>query len=81
MPMQVHLFRGPGRIFAVTQDPAGANLPAVYAPWTPFKSIDIHPDEPQGGMDVNECLRDLADHGVYITDAHVRVPPPWEQAG
>ena len=37
--MQVHLFRGVGRIFGFTRDTAGANLPAQYGPWTAFKSL------------------------------------------
>ena len=71
--MQVHIFRGPGRIFGVTADPDGANLPARYAPWAAFKSLAMHKDEPQPGIDVNECLDDIAKHGVHVTDAHVRI--------
>ena len=73
--MQVHIFRGPGRVFAITQDPAGANLPERYAPWTAFKTIEMHRDEPQRGVDLNECLDDIAAHGLYLTDAHVRISP------
>jgi hypothetical protein len=71
--MQVHIFRGPGRIFAVTTDPSGANLPSKYAPWAAFKTIELQKDEPVPGVDVNDCLRDLEAHGVHVTDAHVRI--------
>ena len=71
--MQIHTFRGPGRVFGFTRDPGGANLPTRYAPWTEFKVLDMHPDEPQAGVDVNECLADIETHGFHITDAHVRI--------
>jgi hypothetical protein len=73
--MQVHIFRGPGRVFGVTQDPAGVNLPDHYAPWAAFKSIELHRDEPQSGVDVNACLDDIAAYGFHLTDAHVRIDP------
>ena len=71
--MQVHIFRGPGRIFAFTTQPSGDILPQKYAPWTAFKSIELRRDEPTPGVDANECLDDIAAHGVHITDAHVRI--------
>lgn len=71
--MQAHVFRGPGRVFAVTTDPSGANLPSKYAPWTAFKRIELQKDTPTPGVDVNDCLRDLEAYGVHITDAHVRI--------
>ncbi|HZX27964.1 MAG TPA: hypothetical protein VFF16_12895 [Telluria sp.] len=71
--MQVHLFRGPGRIFAFTGDLAGANLPAQFAPWTHFKTVVMHPGEPMPGVDVDECLADLETFGIHVTDAHVRI--------
>ena len=74
--MQVHVFRGTGRVFACTADAAGANLPAQYGPWTAFKTIAMHPDEPQGGVDVNVCLADIEAYGLHLTDAHVRIAPP-----
>ena len=76
--MHVHIFRGTGRVFGVTGQVGGDNLPARYGPWTAFKSIDIHPDEPQGGLDVNACLDDIATHGLHLTDAHVRIPLPLD---
>lgn len=71
--MQAHLFKGPGRVFAVTTDPSGANLPSKYAPWTSFKTIELQKDVPIPGIDVNDCLRDMDLHGVHITDSHVRI--------
>lgn len=71
--MQVHIFKGPGRVFACTTDPSGANLPSKYAPWAAFKTVELQKDVPTPGVDVNDCLRDLEVHGVHITDAHVRI--------
>jgi|GEM_PF-433600 len=71
--MQVHLFRGPGRIFAFTADQTGANLPGRFAPWTLFKSVDMHAGEPMPGVDVDECLADMGTFGIHVTDAHVRI--------
>jgi hypothetical protein len=71
--MLVHVFRGPGRIFGVTQDATGANLPAKFSPWTAFKSIELNRDVPTPGLHVNECLDDLERHGVHVTDAHLRI--------
>lgn len=71
--MLVHIFRGPGRVFAVTPDAAGFNLPRRYAPWSSFKSTDIFPDEPHAGIDVNTCLRDIEQYGFHLTDAHERI--------
>ncbi len=70
---QVHIFRGPGQVFAFTADPSGANLPPKYAPWTAFKMVELQQDVPTPGVDVNDCLRDIAAHGVHVTDAHVRI--------
>jgi hypothetical protein len=39
--MQVHLFRGPGRVFGFTSDLSGANLPPQFAPWSHFKSVEM----------------------------------------
>lgn len=72
--MRVHIFGGPGRVFGCTEDATGANLPPRFAPWTTFKSIEVSRDgEPQPGLNTNECLDDIAKHGFYITDAHVRI--------
>ena len=71
--MQVHLFKGPGRIFAVTTREDGGNLPQRYAPWAAFKTIDIERGRATPGLDVEECLSDLEVHGVHVTDAHRRV--------
>ncbi len=73
MATRVHSFRGPGRIFAFTQDQGGANLPPRYAPWTAFKVLDMHKGEPQAGVDVDQCIDDIAAHGFHLTDAHVRI--------
>jgi len=71
--MQVHIFRGPGRIFGFTAESSGENLPSKYAPWTTFKTVEMRKDEKLPGVDVDDCLRDLEAHGVHITDAHIRI--------
>jgi hypothetical protein len=71
--MLVHIFRGPDRIFAVTEDPNGANLPERFAPWTSFKSMEMKRDEPTPGVHVGECLDDIEKYGFHVTDAHVRI--------
>jgi hypothetical protein len=72
--MQVHIFKGTGRVFACTESATGANLPAKYGPWAAFKTLDLNRGmEPVGGMNVTECLDDIEAHGFYITDAHVRI--------
>ncbi|HMJ92760.1 MAG TPA: hypothetical protein VK472_01540 [Allosphingosinicella sp.] len=71
--MQVQIFRGAGRVFGCTGDPAGANLPSDYGPWAPFKSVEMIAGEPMPGVNVDECLADLDAHGFHLTDAHVRI--------
>lgn len=72
--MQVHIFRGTGRVFAFTEDATGANLPSQYGPWNTFKAINLSRDgEPTAGGDARECLDDIEKHGFHITDAHVRI--------
>lgn len=71
--MEVSVFRGPDRVFAFTCDPAGANLPARYAPWAPFMTVEMTPGVSTRGVDVDECLADLEAFGVHVTDAHVRI--------
>ena len=71
--MQVHIFRGPARVFGFTTQATGENLPAQYAPWAIFKSVEMRQGEPMPGVDVDDCLRDIAAHGVHVTDAHVRI--------
>ena len=71
--MQVHIFKGPGRIFAVTSDAAGANLPPKYAPWTPLKAIDLQKGVPTPGLDVDECWSDLETYGLHLTAALRRI--------
>jgi hypothetical protein len=73
--MQVHSFRGPGRIFGCTGD-SGENLPPQFGPWAAFKTLEMARGEAQPGVNVDECLDDIAAHGFHVTDAHVRVAPP-----
>jgi hypothetical protein len=71
--MQVHIFRGEGRVFGCTEDSAGTNLPQQYGPWSAFKTVDTIRGEPHAGMDVDECLDDIETYGFHLNDAHVRV--------
>lgn len=71
--MRAHLFKGLGRVFAVSIDPTGGNLPQKYAPWDIFKTLDLQRGEPTPGLDVDECLDDLETYGVHVTDAHIRI--------
>ena len=71
--MLLHLFRGPGRVFGLTADANGANLPARFAPWAPFKSVELSRDHATPGVDSAACLDDIAQQGFHITDAHVRI--------
>ena len=71
----VHAFRGRERVFGFTLDEGGANLPAVHGPWAPFKTIELHRDEPHQGVESGECLDDIAQYGFHLTAAHRRIPP------
>lgn len=72
--MQVHIFRGPGRVFGFTADEAAANLPTQYAPWTHFKTVEMTKGVPTpGGVSTDECLADIETYGYHLTDAHVRI--------
>ncbi|MED5617656.1 hypothetical protein [Ideonella sp. BN130291] len=71
--MQVHIFKGPGRVFGFTTQPTGDNLPQKFAPWVAFKTVELRRGEPTPGVDVGECLADIEAHGVHITDAHARI--------
>ncbi len=72
--MQVHIFRGTGRVFAFTENATGANLPSQYGPWNTFKAINLSRDgEPTAGVDTHACLDDIEKHGFHINDAHIRI--------
>ena len=72
--MQIHIFRGPGRVFGFTPDATGGNLPSHFAPWSAFKSVELSRDAaPTPGVDTGECLDDIEKFGFHITDAHARI--------
>lgn len=71
--MQVYLFRGLGRVFGITTVETGDNLPAKFAPWTAFKTIELNRGETVAGVDSEECLDDIEAYGFHVTDAHVRI--------
>ena len=70
---EVHLFKGPGRVFGATLDATGHNLPPQFGPWETFKSITLSRSAVTPGIDAGECLDDLERYGFHITDAHVRI--------
>ncbi|WP_062117076.1 hypothetical protein [Collimonas pratensis] len=71
--MLVYIFRGPGRVFGMTADTTGSNLPAKFAPWALFKPVELRRDTLTPGVDSVECLDDIEKHGFHVTDAHVRI--------
>jgi hypothetical protein len=70
---RVHVFKGQDRVFGFTLDDQETNLPRQYGPWTTFKTIDLHHDEPYQGVDVGVCLDDISKHGFHLTAAHKRI--------
>jgi hypothetical protein len=71
--MLVHIFRGTGRVFGVTEDANGTNLPSQYGPWTPFKTLEMNRNEPIPGVNTSECLDDIQKYGLHVTDSHIRI--------
>jgi prostaglandin-E synthase 1 len=72
--MEVHLFKGTGRVFGFTADSSGANLSLRCGPWSPFKVLDMNRDgSPIPGVNVEDCLNDIERYGLHVTDAHVRI--------
>jgi hypothetical protein len=71
--MQVHIFRGPARVFGFTEDATGASLPVQYAPWNHFKTLEMSRGEALPGVNAAECLDDIERFGYHLTDAHVRI--------
>src|SRR6202021_679308 len=70
---RVHVLRGQDRVFGFTLDEQGTNLPRQYGPWTTFKTIELHRDEPYQGVDVSVCLEDISKYGFHLTAAHKRI--------
>jgi hypothetical protein len=71
--MQVDVFRGTGRVFAVIESGGANKLPEKYEPWSLFKTIELVRGQAQPGVDVDDCLDDIARYGIHVTDAHVRI--------
>ena len=68
--MQVHIFRGQGRVFGFTEDKAAANLPSRYGPWIHFKTVEMNKGvATPGGVSTDECLDDIERYGYHLTDA------------
>ena len=70
---RVHVFRSQDRVFGFSLDEQGTNLPQQYGPWTGFKTIELHHDEPYQGVDVTACLDDIRKHGFHLTAAHKHI--------
>lgn len=71
--MLIHIFRGPDRVFGFTADQTGTNLPAKYAPWAAFKSVELQRGVATPGVEADACLDDVAQYGWHVTDAHARI--------
>jgi hypothetical protein len=71
--MQVEVFRGRDRIFAVVEVGGAGKLPERYGPWTQFKTLELTRGQKQPGLHVEECLDDIEKHGIHVTDAHTRI--------
>jgi hypothetical protein len=71
--MQVHIFRGPDRIFGLPPTATEPIFRRGYAPWTSFKTIDLTRGTTHAGVNVIECLDDIEKYGFHLTDAHVRI--------
>jgi hypothetical protein len=71
--MQVHVFRGVGRVFAATARTNASSLPERYAPWNLVKTIEVVRGQPRPGNSVEDCLDDIAQYGIHVTDAHIRI--------
>jgi hypothetical protein len=71
--MQVHAFKGIGRIFAFTRSSSMDGLPQRYAPWSPFKTIEMLREQTLPGVNLEDCLDDIERYGIHVTDAHVRI--------
>lgn len=69
----VYIFKADGRVFGVTQDAAGTNLPTGLGAWSGFKSLELNKGVKQPGVDVDECLDDIEKYGFHVTDAHERI--------
>jgi len=71
--IQVEVFRGRDRIFAVVRTGRADRLPERYGPWTCFKTLELTRGQEQPGLHVDECLDDIEMHGIHVTDAHTRI--------
>jgi hypothetical protein len=71
--MQVHIFKGSGRIFGFTEDSTGANLPSQFGDWSAFKTLTLAKGEFQPGVNVDDCINDIEKYGLHLTDAHKRI--------
>jgi hypothetical protein len=71
--MEVYVFRGKDRVFGITEEQSGDNLPTDYGPWSLQNALDMNRGEAAAGVRTDECLDDIEEYGFHITDAHVRI--------
>ena len=71
--MKIQIYRGTGRVFAFVAVGHETPLPQRHGPWASFKIVDLVAGQPQPGVDVGDCLEDIARHGIHVTDAHARI--------
>jgi hypothetical protein len=68
-----HVFKGAGDSYGFTDDPAGENLPTDLGPWTHKRDVNLKRGEKRIGVDSDEVLDDIDDHGYHVTSAGVVV--------
>ena len=71
--MQIQIFRGTGRVFAVIEEGSKVALPERYGPWMAFKTLELVRGQQQPGLHGEECLDDIARFGIHVTDTHTRI--------
>lgn len=73
--MIIQVFRGAGRVCAFVRVELQEALPRRYGPWECLASIELTRGEAHPSVLVNDCLDDIADFGVHVTDAGIRITP------
>lgn len=72
--MQVHIFKGKGRIYGFTEDATGANLPSQHGPWSQHKTLDMNRGEtPRIAVNTDEALDDIEKQGFHVIRTEIVV--------
>lgn len=71
-PVDVYVFRGPGRHLGFTATSDGRGLPPHAGPWSIFTRLSMSPqDDPRPLVhSARECLQEIEMHGCFILDGH-----------